>query len=146
MIPDGFVPVAISECEVAGYRIPKGSELLVNVCGIARDPALWPDPLVFRPALFLPGGSHAYVDVKGGDFGLIPFGAGRRICAGLSWGLRMSRKRHPGACVPLGAAGGPNCGQVEHGRGLHSAAAAGRAVDGSSSPEAAAVCIRNCTK
>ena len=89
MIPDGFVPVAISECEVAGYRIPKGSELLVNVCGIARDPALWPDPLVFRPARFVPGGSHAYVDVKGGDFGLIPFGAGRRICAGLSWGLRM---------------------------------------------------------
>uniref|UniRef100_A0A453MQ50 Cytochrome P450 n=4 Tax=Aegilops tauschii subsp. strangulata TaxID=200361 RepID=A0A453MQ50_AEGTS len=22
-------------------------------------------------------------------FGLIPFGAGRRICAGLSWGIRM---------------------------------------------------------
>ncbi|XP_025828362.1 flavonoid 3'-monooxygenase CYP75B4-like isoform X1 [Panicum hallii] len=81
--------MAAEECEVAGYRIPKGSELLVNVWGIARDPALWPDPLVFRPARFLPGGSHANVDVKGGDFGLIPFGAGRRICAGLSWGLRM---------------------------------------------------------
>ncbi|RLM58442.1 flavonoid 3' [Panicum miliaceum] len=81
--------MAAEECEVAGYRIPKGSELLVNVWGIARDPALWPDPLVFRPARFLPGGSHADVDVKGGDFGLIPFGAGRRIWAGLSSGLRM---------------------------------------------------------
>ncbi|XP_034570373.2 flavonoid 3'-monooxygenase CYP75B4 [Setaria viridis] len=82
--------MAAAECEVAGYRIPKGAELLVNVWGIARDPALWgPDPLEFRPARFLPGGSHADVDVKGGDFGLIPFGAGRRICAGLSWGLRM---------------------------------------------------------
>jgi len=58
--------MAAEECEVAGYRIPKGSELLVNVWGIARDPALWPDPLAFRPARFLPGGSHAYVDVKGG--------------------------------------------------------------------------------
>ncbi|XBH75454.1 hypothetical protein VPH35_102210 [Triticum aestivum] len=67
----------------------KGTELLVKVWGIARDPALWPDPLEFRPARFLPGGSHADVDVKGGDFGLIPFGAGRRICAGLSWGIRM---------------------------------------------------------
>ncbi|CAD6271940.1 unnamed protein product [Miscanthus lutarioriparius] len=81
--------MAAEECEVAGYRIPKGCELLVNVWGIARDPALWPDPLEFRPARFLPGGSHSDVDVKGGDFGLIPFGAGRRICAGLSWGLRM---------------------------------------------------------
>ncbi|XP_044960292.1 flavonoid 3'-monooxygenase CYP75B4-like [Hordeum vulgare subsp. vulgare] len=81
--------MASEECEVAGYRIPKGTELLVNVWGIARDPALWPDPLEFRPARFLPGGTHADVDVKGGDFGLIPFGAGRRICAGLSWGLRV---------------------------------------------------------
>ncbi|CAD6333615.1 unnamed protein product [Miscanthus lutarioriparius] len=81
--------MAAEECEVAGYRIPKACELLVNVWGIARDPALWPDPLEFRPARFLPGGSHSDVGVKGGDFGLIPFGAGRRICAGLSWGLRM---------------------------------------------------------
>jgi len=81
--------MASEECEVAGYRVPKGTELLVNVWGIARDPALWPDPLEYRPARFLPGGSHENVDVKGGDFGLIPFGAGRRICAGLSWGLRM---------------------------------------------------------
>ncbi|KAM3213151.1 hypothetical protein ACQJBY_065887 [Aegilops geniculata] len=81
--------MASEECEVAGYRIPKGTELLVNVWGIARDPALWPDPLEFRPARFLPGGTHADVDVKGADFGLIPFGAGRRICAGLSWGLRV---------------------------------------------------------
>uniref|UniRef100_A0A0A8YQR0 flavonoid 3'-monooxygenase n=1 Tax=Arundo donax TaxID=35708 RepID=A0A0A8YQR0_ARUDO len=81
--------IAAEECEVAGYRIPKGTELLVNVWGIAHDPALWPDPLEYRPPRFLPGGSHADVDLKGGHFGLIPFGAGRRICAGLSWGLRM---------------------------------------------------------
>ncbi|OEL17595.1 Flavonoid 3'-monooxygenase [Dichanthelium oligosanthes] len=33
--------MAAKECE--------GSELLINVWGIARDPALWPDPLEFRP-------------------------------------------------------------------------------------------------
>ncbi|KAF0930555.1 hypothetical protein E2562_033473 [Oryza meyeriana var. granulata] len=81
--------MASEECEVAGYRIPMGAELLVNVWGIARDPALWPNPLEFRPTRFLQGGTHADVDVKGNDFRLIPFGAGRRICAGLSWGLRM---------------------------------------------------------
>jgi len=81
--------VAAEECEVDGYRIPRGATLLVNVWAIARDPDAWPEPLEFRPDRFLPGGSHDGVDVKGSDFELIPFGAGRRICAGLSWGLRM---------------------------------------------------------
>ncbi|KAL6639057.1 hypothetical protein ACP70R_022787 [Stipagrostis hirtigluma subsp. patula] len=81
--------MAAEDCEVVGYRIPKGTELLVNVWGIGRDPALWPDPNEFRPARFLPGGLNQDVDIKGGDFRLIPFGAGRRICAGVSWGLRM---------------------------------------------------------
>ncbi|KQK15775.2 flavonoid 3'-monooxygenase CYP75B4 [Brachypodium distachyon] len=81
--------MASEECFVAGYRIPKGTELVVNVWGIARDPALWPDPLEFRPARFLIGGSNSVVDLKGSNFELIPFGAGRRICAGLSWGLRI---------------------------------------------------------
>ncbi|RLN17982.1 uncharacterized protein C2845_PM02G13720 [Panicum miliaceum] len=81
--------VAAEECEVDGYRIPRGATLLVNVWAIARDPDAWPEPLEFRPGRFLPGGSHDGVDVKGSDFELIPFGAGRRICAGLSWGLRM---------------------------------------------------------
>ncbi|KAF8722917.1 hypothetical protein HU200_022055 [Digitaria exilis] len=81
--------VAAEECEVNGYRIPRGTTLLVNVWAIARDPEAWPEPLEFRPGRFLPGGEHAGVDVKGSDFELIPFGAGRRICAGLSWGLRM---------------------------------------------------------
>ena len=82
--------VAAEDCEVDGYYIPKDTTLLVNVWAIARDPASWgPDALEFRPARFLAGGSHESVDVKGSDYELIPFGAGRRICAGLSWGLRM---------------------------------------------------------
>ncbi|OEL20936.1 Flavonoid 3'-monooxygenase [Dichanthelium oligosanthes] len=81
--------MAAEDCEVAGYHVPKGSELLVIVWSIARDPALWPDPLEFSPSRFLPGGSHASVDIRGSDYGFIPFGAGRRVCAGLSWGMRM---------------------------------------------------------
>nr|XP_043608826.1 flavonoid 3'-monooxygenase-like [Erigeron canadensis] len=81
--------IASESCEVDGYYIPKGSTLLVNVWAIARDPKMWANPLEFRPSRFLPGGEKPDADVKGNDFEVIPFGAGRRICAGMSLGLRM---------------------------------------------------------
>nr|ATI97619.1 F3'H [Lotus filicaulis] len=80
--------VASESCEVLGYHIPKGSTLLVNVWAIARDPKEWAEPLEFKPERFLEG-DKVDVDVKGNDFKVIPFGAGRRICAGMSLGLRM---------------------------------------------------------
>ncbi|KAG6687035.1 hypothetical protein I3842_11G050500 [Carya illinoinensis] len=81
--------MASEDCEINGYHIPKGSTLLVNVWAISRDPEQWESPLEFRPERFLPGSSKAHVDVRGNDFEVIPFGAGRRICAGMSLGLRM---------------------------------------------------------
>lgn len=81
--------IASESCEVNGYYIPKGSTLLVNVWAIARDPTVWTDPLKFQPSRFLPGGEKPGVDVKVNDFEVMPFGAGRRICVGMSLGLRM---------------------------------------------------------
>nr|BAJ16330.1 flavonoid 3'-hydroxylase [Antirrhinum kelloggii] len=81
--------IAHQSCEVNGYFIPKGSTLLVNVWAIARDPNAWDEPLEFRPERFLKGGERPNVDVRGNDFQVIPFGAGRRICAGMSLGIRM---------------------------------------------------------
>nr|AHY35314.1 flavonoid 3'-hydroxylase 2 [Morus notabilis] len=80
--------IAAENCDINGYHIPKGTTLLVNVWAIARDPAEWTDPLLFRPERFLPGGEKAEVDVRGNDFEVIPFGSGRRMCVGMSLGLR----------------------------------------------------------
>nr|M1KXD0.1 RecName: Full=Flavonoid-6-hydroxylase; Short=ObF6H; AltName: Full=CYP450 monooxygenase 82D33; AltName: Full=Cytochrome P450 82D33 [Ocimum basilicum]AGF30364.1 CYP450 monooxygenase CYP82D33 [Ocimum basilicum] len=75
------------DCVVGGYYIPKDTWLIVNLWKLQRDPRVWSDPLEFRPERFLAGDKT--FDVKGQDFELIPFGAGRRICPGLSFGLQM---------------------------------------------------------
>nr|WPT08307.1 flavonoid 3'-hydroxylase [Thymus daenensis] len=81
--------IAEESCDINGYHIPKGATLLINVWAIARDPKQWSEPLEFRPDRFLPGGEKPNVDVRGNDFEVIPFGAGRRICVGMSLGIRM---------------------------------------------------------
>ncbi|KAH0467265.1 hypothetical protein IEQ34_004503 [Dendrobium chrysotoxum] len=89
-IPLSIPRMTIEDFEIDGYLIPKGATLFVNVWAIGRDPITWPnDPLEFNPDRFGPGSLHENVDVKGNSFELIPFGAGRRICAGMNLGLRM---------------------------------------------------------
>ncbi|WVZ61969.1 hypothetical protein U9M48_011774 [Paspalum notatum var. saurae] len=74
---------------VAGYDVPAGARVLVNVWAIARDPASWPDaPDAFRPERFL-GGGGAGVDVRGAHFQLLPFGAGRRICPAYDLAIKL---------------------------------------------------------
>ncbi|KAL9687113.1 hypothetical protein QQ045_031509 [Rhodiola kirilowii] len=81
--------MAAERCEINNYYVPKGATLLVNVWAISRDPEAWDAPLEFRPCRFMAGGERPNADVRGTDFEVIPFGAGRRICAGMSLGIRM---------------------------------------------------------
>uniref|UniRef100_A0A803M8S6 Cytochrome P450 n=2 Tax=Chenopodium quinoa TaxID=63459 RepID=A0A803M8S6_CHEQI len=76
---------ADSDVKLCGFTVPKDTQVLVNVWAIGRDPELWENPNSFEPERFM--GSE--IDVKGRDFELIPFGAGRRICPGLPLAIRM---------------------------------------------------------
>jgi flavonoid 3',5'-hydroxylase len=78
--------VSTVACEVDGYYIPKNTRLSVNIWAIGRDPDVWEKPLDFTPERFL-SGRNAKIDPRGNDFELIPFGAGRRICAGTRMGI-----------------------------------------------------------
>ncbi|KAF7850600.1 hypothetical protein BT93_L5204 [Corymbia citriodora subsp. variegata] len=80
---------ATEDCIVNGFHIPYKSRVIVNAWAIGRDPKVWTthDPEEFVPERFL--GSS--VDVKGRDFQLLPFGAGRRGCPGMQLGLTVVR-------------------------------------------------------
>ncbi|KAK4483575.1 hypothetical protein RD792_010774 [Penstemon davidsonii] len=76
---------ANANVKIGGYDIPKGSNVHVNVWAVARDPQVWKNPLEFRPERFL----EEDVDMKGHDFRLLPFGAGRRVCPGAQLGINL---------------------------------------------------------
>ena len=75
----------VEDVEFCGYIIPKDSQVLVNIWAIGNDSSLWEDPLDFKPERFW----ESDIDVRGRDFELIPFGAGRRICPGLPLAIKM---------------------------------------------------------
>nr|QOR29536.1 flavonoid 3',5'-hydroxylase [Cistus creticus subsp. creticus] len=78
--------ISTEACEINGYYIPPKTRLSVNIWAIGRDPEVWENPLDFTPERFLTE-KNKKIDPRGNDFELIPFGAGRRICAGTRMGI-----------------------------------------------------------
>jgi cytochrome P450 len=69
--------MAMRDVLVDGYRIPAGTNLIVGVYAMHRDPALWDEPTLFDPDRFSPERA------KGRNrWQFIPFGGGPRSCIG----------------------------------------------------------------
>ncbi|PIA51607.1 hypothetical protein AQUCO_01100449v1 [Aquilegia coerulea] len=75
--------VSTSSSVIEGYQIPDKTRVIVNLWAICRDPEVWDKPNEFIPERFM----NNLIDFRGKDFEFIPFGAGRRGCPGLTFGL-----------------------------------------------------------
>ncbi|KAG6404320.1 hypothetical protein SASPL_136566 [Salvia splendens] len=72
-------------CTIDGgrYHIPAKTRVFFNVAAMSTDPTVWENPREFSPERFEDSG----VDYRGQHFELLPFGAGRRGCPGISFSV-----------------------------------------------------------
>ncbi|CAM4551987.1 cytochrome P450 4V2-like [Caretta caretta] len=72
-----FARTTSEDCHIRGFKIPKGTEVIIVTYALHRDPEVFPDPEEFRPERFFPensSGRHIYA--------YVPFSAGSRNCIG----------------------------------------------------------------
>ncbi|CAI0374781.1 unnamed protein product [Linum tenue] len=68
---------------VGGYQIPEKTRVMVNSLAIGQDSRYWTDPEKFSPERFV---DLPEIDHRGTCFEFLPFGAGRRMCPGMTFG------------------------------------------------------------
>ncbi|CAH2045395.1 unnamed protein product [Thlaspi arvense] len=78
---------ARQDTTLAGYFVPKGSQILVSRLGLGRNPKIWDEPNVFKPERHLAG--HE-VNLMEPEMRFVTFGTGRRGCAGVKIGISMT--------------------------------------------------------
>jgi cytochrome P450 len=70
---------AIRDCEVGGYRVARGTTILMSQWVVHRDERFFPRPEAFQPARWLEGGQGTMP-----KYAYFPFGGGPRLCIGNS--------------------------------------------------------------
>lgn len=78
--PLGVAHRATADATIWGRKVPKGTDVVVNIYAIHHDEKTWSEPGRFNPDRFL-----GVVDA-GVQSSFMPFGGGMRMCAGMEVG------------------------------------------------------------
>uniref|UniRef100_A0AAG5CPG5 Cytochrome P450 n=1 Tax=Anopheles atroparvus TaxID=41427 RepID=A0AAG5CPG5_ANOAO len=78
LVPSGIPHVATVDTELAGFQIPEGTLIINGLDYINHQGDVFPEPNRFRPERFLGDDGKLSLELDKS----IPFGAGRRVCAG----------------------------------------------------------------
>jgi cytochrome P450 len=76
----------IEDIELAGYVVPKGSNIAISSYAMHHNPELFPEPETFDPGRFTPE-REAQIP----RYAYLPFGAGPRVCIGNVFALMETR-------------------------------------------------------
>ncbi|WP_207956045.1 cytochrome P450 [Rubrobacter marinus] len=68
---------AIGDCEIGGYRVPKGTQMFISQYVIQRDERFFRDPEAFDPDRWTNGSTEGLP-----PYAYFPFGGGPRLCIG----------------------------------------------------------------
>jgi cytochrome P450 len=71
--------LAAGECELGGYRLPAGTEVISSIYHTHRLPEIYADPQQFRP--------ERWQGFEPGPYAFSPFSAGPRACIGASFAM-----------------------------------------------------------
>ncbi|KAG9450937.1 hypothetical protein H6P81_010902 [Aristolochia fimbriata] len=83
---------AVKDTTLKGERVEAGTTVMVNLYAVLHDPAIWKEPNRFHPERFLENNSNGgegegvwkeEIATTAMEKSFLPFGAGRRICAGM---------------------------------------------------------------
>jgi cytochrome P450 len=78
----GIAREAVTSCVIGGYRIPKGSIVLMSQAVMHRDARYFDEPDAFRPERWLDGLAKQLP-----KYAYFPFGGGQRLCIGYAFAL-----------------------------------------------------------
>ncbi|XP_075147802.1 putative cytochrome P450 304a1 [Haematobia irritans] len=104
LVPSNIPHKALVDTELQGYSIPKGTFIMTGLYAFHSDKRVWNDPENFRPERFLDDNGKLCLkkDVA------LPFGAGKRLCAGETFARNMLFLMTAAMCQNFNFVLGPN--------------------------------------
>jgi cytochrome P450 len=78
----GIAREAVEDCQIAGYRVPRGSIVLMSQAVMHRDSRYFEDPDSFKPERWANGLANQLP-----RYAYFPFGGGQRLCIGNTFAL-----------------------------------------------------------